>query len=237
MEQHSFRKSVKGEENVTSRALHEYAQSSPAKLKALTGNRRRILQTLYRFPASSVSRISREVRLTPNTVKWHLNALKKWEFINEERVDNRSVFFPCNFLDQSELQILTILNDESSSVIFKNVYDHPGTTQKEIREMLDLTQNTAGYFLRKLAHTGAIEERQDGKFKHYYPSREIMKRLEDRQRKSSDYAHSLVHRLASDGIEVTELRIFGDSFSFKFRHRKGEENIMFDSNPFRNVIS
>ncbi len=217
--------------------LHTYTPTTSAKLMALTGNRRRILQTLYRFPASSVSRISREVKLTPNTVKWHLNALKKFEFINEERVDNRTVFFPSNFLDPSELQILTILNDESSGLIFKTVFDHPGATQKDIREMLDLTQNTTGYFLRKLTHTGAVEERQDGKFKHYYPSGEIMKRLEERQKKSGEYAHSFVHRLASDGVEVTELSVLQYSFSFKFRHRRGEESVVFDSNPFRNIIA
>ncbi|MBX8635004.1 MAG: winged helix-turn-helix transcriptional regulator [Thermoplasmata archaeon] len=237
MAQHSFQRSIRGAENGTSGFPRSYVSVPPAKVKALTGNRRKILQLLYSFPASSVSRISREVKLTPNTVKWHLNALKKWEFINEERVDNRSVFFPCNFLDQSELQILTILNDESSSLIFRNVFYHPGTTQKEIREMLELTQNTAGYFLRKLTHMGAVEEKQDGKFKHYYPSREIMKRLEERRKKSGDYAHSLVQRLASDGVEVTELKILSDSFSFTFRHRKGEETIVFDSNPFRNVIA
>jgi DNA-binding MarR family transcriptional regulator len=234
--QHSFQR-AKHEDADTYRDSRNGNVTPSARLKALTGNRRRILQTLYSFPASSVSRISREVKLTPNTVKWHLNALKKGEFINEERVDNKSVFFPCNFLDQSELQILTILNDESSSMIFKNVFDNPGTTQKEIRDVLDLTQNTTGYFLRKLAHTGAIEEKHDGKFKHYYPSKEIVKRLEERRKKSNEYAHSLVYRLISNGVEIDELRVSEDSFSFKFRNRRIEESIEFDSNPFRNVIA
>lgn len=206
-------------------------------MKILSGNRKRILQTLYVLPASSVSRISREVGLTPNTVKWHLNALKRAEFINEDRVDNKAVFYPCNYLDQSEILLLTVLSDESSSRIFREVYDNPGLTQKEIKNALGLTQNTTGYFLRKLTHIGAIDEVQNGKFKHYYPSKNVIKRFEERKSRSRELANTLILRLKSSGIEITDIVVTDISFNFRVQQRHGTELVEFQSNPFMHLLS
>ncbi|MBX8630966.1 MAG: helix-turn-helix domain-containing protein [Thermoplasmata archaeon] len=204
--------------------------------RLLTGNRKRILQALYLYPASSVSKISRVVGLTPNTVKWHLSALKRAEFITEDRVDNKSVFYPCNYLEPSETLLLTVLNDDNSNMIFRKVFEKPGMTQKEIKSSLDLTQNTTGYFLRKLTHIGAVIEVQNGKFKHYYPSEKVLKRLEERKMRCGEYASYLISKLKSAGVETAELNVSEHSFSFKILHRRSEEYVEFQSNPFSRII-
>jgi DNA-binding transcriptional ArsR family regulator len=225
-------------ENLSSEGTVRFFRGGDSEvMKIFSGNRRRILQTLYILPASSVSRISREVGLTPNTVKWHLNALKKAEFISEDRVDNKAVFYPCNYLDRSEILLLTVLSDESSSRIFREVYEKPGLTQKEIKNALGLTQNTTGYFLRKLTHIGAIDEIQNGKFKHYYPSKNVIKRFEERKARSQELAYMLIQRLKSSGIEVTDVVVNDLSFNFKVQQRHGAEPVEFQSNPFMHLLS
>lgn len=205
--------------------------------KAISGNRREILETLYNYPASSVSKVSREVDLTPNTVKWHLAALKRNEYINEDRVDNRSIFYPLNFVDSAEVHMLAILNDDTCSDIFSHVYRQPGKTQKELKTELGLTQNTAGYFLRKLTHIGVLEEKQNGKFKFYYPSKLVQKKIEDRMGKSMEYTSYLFSRLRSDGMEAGDAKLSGDVIAFKIRYRKNEETMSFRVNPFLSLVA
>ncbi len=210
----------------------KYRPQFPEKGKWITGNRREILETLYNYPASSVSKISREVDLTPNTVKWHLAALKRFEYVSEDRVDNRSIFYPLNFVDSAEVHMLAVLNDETCGEIFSHVFNQPGRTQKELKESMKLTQNTAGYFLRKLTHIGVLEEIQNGKFKYYYPSKLVSEKLNERNSRSTEYTNYLFSKLHSDGMETTEFKMSGDRVSFKIRYRKGEETMSFTVNPF-----
>ncbi len=204
--------------------------------RSISGNRREILETLYNYPASSVSKISREVELTPNTVKWHLASLKRNEYVSEDRVDNRSIFYPLNFVDNAEVHMLAVLNDDTCGEIFSQVYSSPGGTQKELKEKLGLTQNTAGYFLRKLTHIGVLEEVQNGKFKYYYPSKLIIRKVEDRQSRSAEYTTYLLSKLKSDGMETSEFRISGGRVTFKIKYRKGEETMGFGMNPFTSLL-
>jgi len=205
--------------------------------RLITGNRKEILQALYRYPASNISKISRTVKLTPNTVKWHINALKRNEYIVEDRIENRSIFYPSNFLDPTEVQLLTILNDETCGRIFSHVFTNPGRTQKQIKQDLGLTQNTAGYFLRKLTHIGAIEEIHRGKFKYYYPSKLFVTKFEERDRKSMEYVNFLISRFKADGLEVADLAAEGETLKFKIKLKKSEEEIIIQINPFHSLIS
>ena len=210
--------------------------SSSDRGRAISGNRREILETLYNYPASSVSKVSRAVELTPNTVKWHLAALKRNEYISEERVDNKSIFYPLNFVDSTEVHMLAVLNDEVCGQIFTQVYSNPGRTQKELKEVLRLTQNTAGYFLRKLTHIGALEEQQNGKFKLYFPSRLVLRKIEERKGKSTEYTNHLFSRLRSDGMEMSDAVVDGEKLSFTIRYRKNEEIMSFSVNPFMSLV-
>ncbi len=210
----------------------KFRTPSTGRGRAISGNRREILETLYNYPASSISKISREVRLTPNTVKWHLAALKRNEYVNEERIDNRSIFYPLNFVDSVEIHMLAVLNDETCGAIFARVHSTPGRTQKELKEELGLTQNTAGYFLRKLTHIGALEEQQNGKFKYYFPSKLMARKLEDRRGRSMEYTGYLFSKLRSDGMEARDVEVEGSVVSFKIRYRKMEETMTFALNPF-----
>lgn len=200
--------------------------------KAISGNRKEILETLYNYPASSVSKVSREVDLTPNTVKWHLAALKRNEYINEDRVDNRSIFYPLNFVDSAEVHMLAVLNDQTCGQIFSHVYTSPGRTQKELKEDLSLTQNTAGYFLRKLTHIGVLEEVQNGKFKYYYPSKLLLRKIEERRGRAMEYTNYLFSRLRADGMEMSDAKVTGETLTFRLRYRKNEEIMSFTINPF-----
>jgi|GEM_PF-4633969 DNA-binding MarR family transcriptional regulator len=210
--------------------------SGNARGRNLAGNRKEILSVLFRYPASSVSRLAREMKLTPNTVKWHLAALLRREFINEERFDNRSVYYPVNFVDRQEIQMLSVLNDEEAGSIFCYVFNNAGKSQKEIKEALKLTQNTAGYFLRKLAHAGLLEEKQDGKFKFYYPSENFMRKFYERSRRNSEVISHFISKLRSEGYEVNETYTDDGFCILNFRYRRLEEKMLISLNPFRNIV-
>lgn len=229
--------SMSSEDVSVGRTGYRFRVSAPERGRAISGNRREILETLYNYPASSVSKVSREVRLTPNTVKWHLAALKRDEYINEDRVDNRSIFYPLNFVDSTEVHMLAILNDDTCGQIFGHVYSNPGRTQKELKEGLRLTQNTAGYFLRKLTHIGVLEEEQNGKFKYYYPSRLVLRKIEERKGRSADYTSYLFSKLRSEGMEMSDTRLNGEKLSFRIKYRRSEEVMAFSVNPFLSLMN
>ncbi|MEM3851529.1 MAG: winged helix-turn-helix transcriptional regulator [Methanomassiliicoccales archaeon] len=213
-----------------------HSNSGNSRSKMLSGNRKEVLSVIFNYPASSISRIAREVKLTPNTVKWHLSSLLRNEFINEERVENRAIYYPVDFVDRQEIAMLSLLNFEDAGKIFTYVFHNPGRSQKEIREALNLTQNTAGYFLRKLVHSGLLEERQDGKFKHYAPSPLFMQKTEERNRRKNDVLGRFVQKMRNEGYEIMEQRADGNYIIFRFRLRRTEETIKICMNPFDNLL-
>lgn len=216
---------------------HSIVSASRGNIRGMhiAGNRKDVLNIIFNYPASSVSRIAREMRLTPNTIKWHLSALLRMEYICEERVDNRAIYYPVNFIGKQEAQMLAVLNDEEAGAVFSHVFRNPGKSQKEIREALSMTQNTAGYFLRKLTHVEILTETQNGKFKYYSPSPLFMSVYMERGRKNSDILAHLVSKLRASGYFV-EMYAEDGICTVAYTYKRETERMHIRLNPFDSII-
>ena len=125
--------------------------------------REQVYQFIKDNPGPSFSDLLRELELSNGTLVHHLRVLEMQEFIKPMRDGVRTRFYmrgpkivPTAYLTRTQQQILDAIGTQ------------PGVTQKELAGVLGLPREAISYHTKRLAASGQLQVRQEGKWRRYW---------------------------------------------------------------------
>ncbi|MGH9999310.1 MAG: winged helix-turn-helix transcriptional regulator [Nitrosopumilaceae archaeon] len=130
-------------------------------------NTTRVLQFIQENPGSHLRQIKRELTMSMGTIQYHLNLLEKQGKISSERHDLHKHYFPIGLFEQSERDILKILNQETAREILMMILEKRNPTQTDIANIIKISSSSVNWHINRLIELGLILELKDGKFKRY----------------------------------------------------------------------
>lgn len=211
--------------------------AEPAK-ETLTMNprRREIFQYLCRYPCTRLSKIARDLELSNAATKWHLERLVEKDFIVKDEVNNDTVFYPTTMIDDSDVEIFTIMNHERATPIFRKILSDSGITQKVLLTEVQLNQRTVVRHTQELERAGLIEIIQDGKFRRYYPTHLVEKMSVNYRKRVKGFRKHLLKKLKDDGVKPKVMRATDNALHVKITAGEKKSVLELGTQPFASVI-
>ncbi len=180
--------------------------------------------------------IARNFEYSINTTRWHLRKLLEFGYISDYNFGNRRIFYPSNSLPEEDIQILGLLNNKRYEIIYLEIKQNPGITQKELYENLNKKQSTILDNLIILESNALIYSQRDGLYRRYYLSDLIETRELKIKKAFKDYRRVLIQLLKKDGVEPEILRTTDKKFHVRIKSGKFLADLIFFFNPYERFV-
>ncbi|MCK5291954.1 MAG: hypothetical protein KAR39_08060 [Thermoplasmata archaeon] len=164
-------------------------------------NRQLIFQFLIFHPCCNMRKVASELKMSPPTVKWHLDKLSHGGYVSSSVVLNKKVYYPTMMISEGDMvDIMEAVNRDKVGMTFLSIVENQGSTQGDIaKEMGVSTQSVRGY-TSLLERLGLITTIVDGRHRRYFPSSKL-KHMETAMRKRiRNFRKFLLKRFAEDRL-------------------------------------
>lgn len=101
------------------------------------------------------------------SLQYHLFRLEKCDKIGSVRQGGYRSYFPSGVFQEQEMNIMQILNQNTSRQILFFIIEQKNPTQTQITQKLNVRSPSIHWHLRRLLKLKIIQEVRDGKFKRY----------------------------------------------------------------------
>lgn len=135
-----------------------------------------ILLCIRENPGITQKQITDTVRCSRGSVCYHLHQLEKTGKIRKLHLGTAPQYYPSveppspdTLLEQT---ILLLLSRKKSGRFLRTLYEHPGTTQKELAALLNIRPTTAHWYLHTYTKSRILSVEQNGRELHYSLTRE-----------------------------------------------------------------
>lgn len=199
--------------------------------------RQKILQYLCKYPCIHLSGIAKDLKLSFNASKWHLNKLVDHGILNAHKIGNKLVYYPTDMIEIEDIELLAIANNERNRPILRLINKIPGISQKEICKTVNRKQQTLVADILLLERKGLIISKKDGKFKRYYPTAELERRNKANRKRSNQFRQHLLNSMIKDGVEPVILRTTDRKIYVQILSGKEKSNLIININPFEDFLS
>ena len=130
--------------------------------------RKRIVDFVRGNPGLHMRELAARLDLPVSTLEYHCYQLvKHGHLVTRESAGFKS-FYPGEGMDRRDKDILYLVRHEAPRRICSHVLLNPGTTPKDLREVLDVSAPTLSFHLNKLRGAGVIREEPAGRTKNLY---------------------------------------------------------------------
>ncbi len=199
-------------------------------------NRRDIFSYLCFHPCSHISLIAAALKLSIHTTSWHLRRLEDEGYVSRAKVGKKSVFYPTNMIDTQDINIFEILNNHKARAIYMAVLDRSGINQHEICNKLNLKHQAVIWYTRKLESLGLMRSVEDGKFRRYYPSDLLKKKMDKNASRIKIFRKDLLKRFGKEMMAPEVIRATSEKLVVKISGGKGRAVLTLHTNPFLTVL-
>jgi predicted transcriptional regulator len=117
--------------------------------------RNQICDFITKNPGINFTQILTKYRIGPYEGRWHLEMLKKFGFIREQKFEKYSSYFHKNFPQDKDL-IVFILRNANAVKIYSCLKDQPFKLT-DLSNILELHHSTIQYYLQKLQKVNLIK--------------------------------------------------------------------------------
>lgn len=135
-----------------------------------------ILLCIRENPGITQKQITDTVRCSRGSVCYHLHQLEKTGKIRKLHLGTAPQYYPSAELPSPdtliEQTILLLLSRKKSGRFLRTLYEHPGTTQKELAALLNIRPTTAHWYLHTYTKSRILSVEQNGRERHYSLTRE-----------------------------------------------------------------
>lgn len=135
-----------------------------------------ILLSIRENPGITQKQITDTVRCSRGSVCYHLHQLEKTGKIRKLHLGTAPQYYPSAELPSPdtliEQTILLLLSRKKSGRFLRTLYEHPGTTQKELAALLNIRPTTAHWYLHTYTKSRILSVEQNGRERHYSLTRE-----------------------------------------------------------------
>lgn len=137
-------------------------------------NRDRIYNYVKQNPGSTMTDISKHEGMNVGTVRYHLEQLRSSHRITLVRSNKFVRFFQnSNTYNDREKIILSALTHSRYRSILLYLRDHPGATNGEIAEHMNISESGAHLQLKRLLQDDLVRQTRDKLAKRYFLSDEV----------------------------------------------------------------
>jgi predicted transcriptional regulator len=96
----------------------------------LSRERQRIFQKICEAPCSTISRIGRDLSLSPSGIRWHMEKLSKGGFVNKRSINNRWIFYPADMLTDEDIQVLSVIQGSVAGNLLRQMIKTPVSARR-----------------------------------------------------------------------------------------------------------
>lgn len=125
--------------------------------------RAKIYETIEASPGIHLSEMARELDLSWGTLLHHLRKLEDADLVTSEETSGKRCFFLPGQVSSAERDILPALENEKARRIAEFYAEHPGASQTEAAEALNLSAALVSWHLNKLEEAGVVTRERVGR--------------------------------------------------------------------------
>lgn len=130
--------------------------------------RKAIYEYILEHPGAYFTRIVNDLKITNKVVAWHLNFLKKFEYIQFKTIDHKEVYFEPK-LSIEKLKFSYFLSkNESKKIISYLTSNKVGVSKTQISENLNMHLQTTSKYLEILEELKIISKEKMGNNTLYF---------------------------------------------------------------------
>jgi predicted transcriptional regulator len=203
----------------------------------MNSTRKHILQYLTRYPCVHLHGIAKEMGLSINNTKWHLDKLVENGYLSTQKLENKRIYYPMGMIEKKNIEILALVNNKNSDKIYPVIASIAGITQKEIAEFLDVKQQTLKDKIKKFEDYRLIKVVRDGKYKRYYPTDLIKIREKNNHNRSKEFRQIILKVLVNDGVNPNVIRSTDRNLHIQITTGKEKSDLILYLNPFERLTT
>jgi DNA-binding MarR family transcriptional regulator len=232
----SFAKAFKRDIGRDKELIEESWEVHTGKSLLMNSKRQQIFRYLCEYPCSTLSTVSRDLKLTPPATTWHLKLLVNRKLLSENRLQNKKIFYPPEMIDASTISVLFLLADPKINEIFTRILDTPGITQKELSVELNFSHQSINVFTGRLEKENLISMVRDGKFTRYYPTQRLNELELAQRKKLKEFRKWVIKAFKFDGVNPKLIRATDRQLILQITSGQSLKTMNLSVNPFRTLL-
>ncbi|MFO8110128.1 MAG: winged helix-turn-helix transcriptional regulator [Thermoplasmata archaeon] len=122
--------------------------------------RKKIYEAIKDNPGTHLRKLDRILDMPLGTIRYHLRVLDKRSLIVSKKEGKYKRFYVRGEIDTTDKNRLAVLRKEFPRTIILYLLEFPGSTHKEISEVMDVAPSTLSYHLKKLVDEDMITASQ-----------------------------------------------------------------------------
>ncbi|MHA1745437.1 MAG: winged helix-turn-helix transcriptional regulator [Promethearchaeota archaeon] len=133
-------------------------------------NRQKIITTILNNPGIHYNKLRSVCDLQPGQLQWHLNILKEYSIIHQQKMGRYQVFYATRDESSQHLQKVDhpISKSPTAMKILSTIRTTPGITSSEIAHLMVMKRNSIKYHVDKLKGYNFIRVERCGRKIHLY---------------------------------------------------------------------
>ncbi len=112
--------------------------------------RKKVYESIRDNPGAHLRQIDRMVDISLGTIRYHLRVLEKRSLIVSRKEGKYKRFYVRGTIDSSDKDRLAVLRKELPRTIILFLMEYPGSTHKDMSEVIDVASSTLSYHLKML---------------------------------------------------------------------------------------
>ncbi len=164
--------------------------------------RRQVFRYFCLRPCARIGDISRALKMSQATVRWHTWDLTEHRYLQSEGVS----IFPAGLIDPGDVPLFAALASAGRAAVLAAVFDVPGISFQEIAKRVGLTRQSVSKVASELAEFGLVRLVDDGRFRRVYSMDLLSRKREANRGRSDAFEEALLRRLTEEGLEPELVR-------------------------------
>ena len=174
--------------------------------------RRQVFRYLCARPCARVGEMSRVLRLSPATVRWHERDLLENGYVEFQGPRP----FPRGLIDPGDADLFSLIASPGRSAVLKVCYADPGISLLDLASAIALSRQSASKIASELSDVGLVNLVEDGRFRRHYPTDALVRKRAANRPRAQAFADAFLRRLAHDGLSPELLRADDSAFVVRF---------------------
>jgi len=158
--------------------------------------RRQVFRYFCLRPCARVGDISRELKMSPATVRWHTWDLTENRYLQSEGVS----LFPAGLIDPADVSMFATLASAGRAAVLAAVFDVPGISFQEVASRVGLTRQSVSKVASELAEFGLVRFVDDGRFRRGYSTDLLSRKREANRGRADAFEDAILRRLMEEGL-------------------------------------
>jgi DNA-binding transcriptional ArsR family regulator len=158
--------------------------------------RRQVFRYLCLRPCARIGDISRDLKMSPATVRWHT-----WDLVENRYLGSEGVsVFPTGLIDPQDVPLFAALAAAGRAAVLAGASEAPGLSFQDIASRVGLTRQSVSKIALELGEMGLVRILDDGRFRRLHPTDFLGRKREANRARARAFQEALLRRLSDEGL-------------------------------------